>query len=82
VKKSRKRRKFELNLKKQTQFSKGRNERKVNYNKEIREIYWIGYLVKTNPIQSQTKPILFSPQIYLGVERRFEKTNPILKWAK
>jgi len=26
---------------------------------------------KTNPIQSQTKPILFSPQIYLGVE------NPI-----
>jgi len=23
---------------------------------------------KTKPIQSQTKPILFSPQIYLGVE--------------
>jgi len=37
---------------------------------------------KTKPIQSQTKPILFSPQIYLGVERRFEKTKPILKWAK
>jgi len=26
--------------------------------------------------QSQTNPTLFSPQIYLGVE----KTNPILKW--
>jgi len=37
---------------------------------------------KTNPIQSQTKPILFSPQIYLGVENEFEKTKPILKWAK
>jgi len=27
--------------------------------------------------QSQTKPILFSPQIYLGVEDWFEKTKPI-----
>ena len=57
---------------------KGLNERKVNYNKGIREIYWIGHLVKTNPIQSQTKPILFSPQIYLGVEKGVEKTKPIL----
>jgi len=37
---------------------------------------------KTKPIQSQTNPILFSPQIYLGVEVLFEKTNPILKWTK
>jgi len=37
---------------------------------------------KTKPIQSQTKPILFSPQIYLGVEKRFEKTKPICEWAK
>jgi hypothetical protein len=29
--------------------------------------------------QSQSKPILFSPQIYLGVENEFEKTNPMLK---
>jgi len=50
VKKSRKRRKFELNLKKQTQFPKGQNEHKANHNKEIREIYWIGHLVKTKPI--------------------------------
>ena len=64
-----KRRKFELNLKKQTQFIKGQKECKVNYDKGIREIYAIGHLVKTNPIQSQTKPILFSPQIYLGVEK-------------
>ncbi len=28
-----KRRKFELNLKKQSQFPKGQNERKVNYDK-------------------------------------------------
>jgi len=44
-----KRRKFKLNLKKQTQFIKGQNERKVNYDKGIREIYWIGRLVKTKP---------------------------------
>jgi len=42
-----------VNLKKQSQFLKGQNERNVNYNKGIREIYWIGHLVKTNPIQSQ-----------------------------
>ena len=36
-----KRRKFELNLKKQSQFIKRQNERKLNYNKEIREIYWV-----------------------------------------
>ena len=52
-----KRRKFELNLKKQTQSYGSGNERKANYNKRIREIYWIGHLVKTKPIQSQTKPI-------------------------
>ena len=47
---------------KQTQFMKGWNEHKVNYNKGIREIYWIGHLVKTNPIQSQsqTKSGLFA----------------------
>jgi len=39
-------------LKKQTQFPKGRNERIVNYNKRIREIYWIGHLVKTKPIKA------------------------------
>jgi hypothetical protein len=39
-------------LKKQSQFSKRQNERKVNYNKGIREIYWIGHLVKTNPIKA------------------------------
>jgi hypothetical protein len=34
---------------------------------------------KTKPIQSQTKPILFSPQIFWGLKTQFEKTNPILK---
>jgi len=42
-------------LKKQTQFAGVANWRKVNYNKGIREINWIGHLVKTNPIQSQTQ---------------------------
>jgi len=28
---------------------------------------------KTKPIQSQTNPILFSPQIYLGVEKPYLK---------
>jgi hypothetical protein len=32
--------------------------------------------------QSQTNPILFSPQIYLGVEKEFEKTNPICRMLK
>jgi hypothetical protein len=32
--------------------------------------------------QTQTKPILFSPQIYLGVENEFEKTKPICQWDK
>ena len=45
------------NLKKQSQFLKGQNERKVNYNKGIREIYWIGHLVKTNPNKANSKPI-------------------------
>jgi len=66
MKKSRKRRKIGLKLKKQTQFSEGQNERKTIYNKGIREIYWIEHLVKTNPIQSQTKPISFSPQACSG----------------
>ena len=48
---------IERNLKKQSQFYRSGNGRKVNYNKGIRELYWIGHLVKTNPIQSQTKPI-------------------------
>jgi hypothetical protein len=39
-------------------------------------------LEKTNPIQSQTKPILFSPQIYLGVEDWVEKTKPICRRDK
>ncbi len=42
-------------LKKQSQFCRSGNEHKVSYNKEIWEIYWIGHLVKTNPIQSQFK---------------------------
>ena len=41
---------FTCYLKKQTQFLVRSNEFKVNYNKEIREKYWIGHLVKTNPI--------------------------------
>jgi len=32
--------------------------------------------------QSQFKPNLFSPQIYLGVEDWIEKTNPIYGRAK
>jgi len=66
---SEKRRKFELNLKKQTQFYRSGNERKVIYDKGIREIYAIGHLVKTNPIQSQTKPIKSRKQgqkLFLG----------------
>ena len=75
MKKSRKRRKIELNLKKQTQFQKSQNERKVNYNKEIRGIYWIGHLVKTNPIQSQTKPIA---GVWLGIRStKFEIRNEL-----
>jgi len=37
---------------------------------------------KTNPIQSQTNPILFSPQIFWGLKTQFEKTKPICGRAK
>jgi len=32
---------------------------------------------KTKPIQSQTNPILFSPQIFWGLKNQVEKTKPI-----
>jgi len=34
---------------------------------------------KTKPIQTQTKPILVSPQIFWGLKTRFEKTKPICR---
>jgi len=37
---------------------------------------------KTNPIQSQTNPIIFSPQIFWGLKDQFEKTNPIFERTK
>jgi hypothetical protein len=46
----------ECYLKKQSQFAMESNEHKFNYNKEIREIYWIGHLVKTNPNKANSKP--------------------------
>ncbi len=113
------------NLKKQSQFYRSRNEHKVSYNNWIREIYWIGHLVKTNPIsvspqacsgdwknkpnftgvemnaksiitrgyekyigldtwwkQTQSNAILFSPQIYLGVENPIWKNKANLRKAK
>jgi len=32
--------------------------------------------------QTQSKPILFSPQNFLGVENEFEKTKPIFEGKK
>jgi len=37
---------------------------------------------KTNPIQSQTNPIIFSPQIFWGLKNEFEKTKPIYGRSK
>jgi len=37
---------------------------------------------RKNKANSKPITIIFSPQIYLGVEVLFEKTNPILKWTK
>jgi len=37
---------------------------------------------KTNPIQSQTNPIIFSPQFFWGLKDQFEKTNPIYERTK
>jgi len=36
---------------------------------------WVGE--KTKPIQSQSNPIIFSPQIFWGLKDQFEKTKPI-----
>jgi len=44
---------------------------------------WIGE--KTNPIQSQTKPILFSPQIFWGLKTGLKKQSQFaggLNWRK
>jgi len=59
-------------LKKQSQFSEESNERKVNYNKGIREIYWIGHLVKTKPIQSQYAGLRPEIRSKANGERRIE----------
>jgi hypothetical protein len=48
-------------LKKQSQFLKGQNERKINYKKELWPIFAIGHLVKTNPIKAN-----------LGIMKRFD----------
>ena len=82
-----KRRKFELNLKKQTQFPKGQNEHKVNYKKGIREINWIGHLVKTKPIQSQMpafgrKSEARNTKYETSWMDAIEKTKPICGRAK
>ena len=52
----------------------GKKWRKVNYNKGIREIYWIRPVVKTNPIQTQS---LLAPSTAVGLKTLFEKTKPI-----
>ena len=73
----------------------GQNERKFNYNKRIREIYWIGHLVKTNPNKANYKcrigrrvdSRLRGNDKYGIPSRRkiltlFEKTKPICRSGK
>ena len=67
-------------MKKQTQFIKGQNERKTIYNKKIQEIYRIGHLVKTNPIQSQTKPIQSQFEFYRRERRAHGAKGDLCKW--
>ena len=59
-------------MKKQTQFAKGQNERKTSDNKGIREINWIGHLVKTNPIQTQ---FYLAPRILWELKKQSQFTN-------
>jgi hypothetical protein len=61
-------------LKKQSQFLKGQNWRKVNYKKEIREIHCIGHMVKNKANQTQSQ---LAPRPVLGIENEVEKTKPI-----
>jgi hypothetical protein len=75
------------NLKKQSQFLEGQNERKDSYKKGIREIKWIGYLVKTNPIsrcligRGLDSRLRGNDKYGIPVRRNiitlFEKTKPI-----
>ena len=68
----------ETNLKKQSQFLTVSNERKNIYYNKIREIYWFGHLVKTNPIEPKQTQYYLAPRFSGG----FEKTKPIFERAK
>jgi hypothetical protein len=40
-------------------------------------MFWRFLVVLGNKKQSQSNPILFSPQFYWGLKNQFEKTKPI-----
>jgi len=73
-------------LKKQSQFWTWKNTIKVNYDKEIREKYRIGYLAKTKPIKAKlsdkakgkrNKNSYALMHVCLMLLCSFEKTKPI-----
>jgi len=69
--------KFVANLKKQTQFSKGQ----IRVKRVTSMVYGEFNGPGRRKNKANSKPILFSPQIYLGIEDWVEKTKPMLKWA-
>ena len=65
------------NMKKQTQFAKGIIYVSVYMKGGYEDS--CGFGRRKN--KANSKPILFSPQIYLGVENQFEKTKPIYSYC-
>jgi len=85
VKKSRKRRNFELNLKKQTQFANGQNERKYLFKRALWRFYALKAAKKQSQFKANQSQLYLAPRFIWGLKDRFEKTNPIsgrMNWRK
>ncbi len=75
---------FVVNLKKQSQFAKGHNERKYLYEREIWRFKRLGAAKKQSQFKAkQTQSYLAPRFIFIwGLKTRIEKTKPIYKGSK
>src|SRR4030042_3495464 len=63
----------ECDLKKQSQFLRGRKTLSIYMKGDYEELH----ALKRRKNKANSKPILFSPQIFWGLKNEFEKTKPI-----
>jgi len=79
VKKSRKRRKIELNLKKQTQFAGGWNERKYLYERAIWKILWFWAAKKQTQFKANQSQSYLAPRFIWGLKGDLKKQSQFWK---